>query len=108
MAVVELKKGSFGIAIEICLVDSIDGMPIDLSSETEKHIDFRKPGGDVIQKAAVFSSDGTDGLIMYIVEDGLLDTLGTWSAQARVGSIDNLLPSEIIQFKVTHNLLLTI
>lgn len=51
------------------------------------------------------NGDGTDGIVQYITESGLVDIKGTWKAQAIVGFPDGgLFHSSIVEITVVSNL----
>lgn len=50
----------------------------DISAATVKRISLKKPGGATVQKTAVFTTDGTDGLIEYDTVSTDLNKAGTW------------------------------
>lgn len=50
----------------------------DISSATVKQIRFLKPDGTVMDRDADFITDGTDGLMRYIIQAGELDQVGRW------------------------------
>jgi hypothetical protein len=65
---------------------------------------FSKPDGAVVEKTAVFSTDGSDGKIRYITVDGDLDAIGKWKIQARVVMPTGSWSSNLSSFKVYGNL----
>lgn len=56
----------------------------DISSATTKEIKLQKPDETVLTKSAVFTTDGTDGLIEYVTVDGDIDQKGDWRVQAHI------------------------
>ena len=84
---------------------------INVSGATTKNIIFKKPSGTKVTAAASFETDGSDGVISYIVtgtEDGdlgVLDEAGTYKIQAYVVlSAGNEFRSDISTFKVYRNI----
>jgi hypothetical protein len=82
-----------------------DCLPIDISTSTSKIIVFTKPDGSILEKTALFVTDGTDGKISYSTVDGDIDQAGMWKIQAEVefGS-GSYYHSNIKLFKVMCNL----
>lgn len=78
---------------------------VDISGATAKTILFQKPSGVMLEKAALFVTDGTDGQIQYSTVEGDLDEVGIWKIQAVVelGS-GSLYHSNMKSFKVMHNI----
>jgi len=55
---------------------------VDLASMVQAHIAFVKgEGGEIISRALWHYTDGTDGLLVYIFQEGDLDTEGRWDWQ---------------------------
>lgn len=63
-----------------------DGTALDISAFTTLQLGFVNPSGAVTLKTAEFDSDGTDGVLTYTVEDGLIDTVGGWKVFGRIAS----------------------
>jgi hypothetical protein len=77
-----------------------DGSAVDISSYTTKQFIFESPGGTDTTKAASFDSDGTDGILAYTIEDGLIDEAGTWQVAARISKVGAELTSDPLRFYV--------
>ena len=72
---------AFNVTIKDCATDAI----IDLSPDvTTQEITFKKPDGTVVTKAAVFLTDGSDGVISYVSIAGDIDLGGTWKIQGKI------------------------
>ncbi len=78
----ELQQDFIGAKLEITVVE--DGAILDLSPATSTTFRLRKPNGEVIMRAAAFTTDGTDGMLRYFTIAGDLDHAGTWKIQAYV------------------------
>jgi hypothetical protein len=61
-----------------------DGVTVDISTASVKQVKFKKPSGTVVVKTANFVTDGSDGLVQYFFESGLIDEEKIWSAWAYV------------------------
>lgn len=68
-----LSKDEEGIAIEL-LIDS--GASIETA--TDLKMIFKTPRETNIEKTAVFTTDGTDGLIQYVITASDLNDEGVW------------------------------
>lgn len=61
-----------------------DGVVVDISTASVTKIKLKKPDGTILTKDAAFVTDGSDGLIQYFIEQGVLDTVGLWTARGYV------------------------
>jgi len=68
------------IQVEVLESDAV----LDISTATATAILFTKPSGEIIERAASFLTDGTDGLITYTTLESDLDQKGIWSYRGRV------------------------
>jgi hypothetical protein len=55
-----------------------------VSLATDLKIKFLKPDGTLVEKAATFTTDGTDGKIQYVTTADDLDQVDQWGIQAWV------------------------
>ena len=78
----KIQVGDIGTAFRIRVMD--DGVLVDISSCTTKHIIFKKPDGTVVIEDADFYTDGTDGYMQYVAVTGDLDQAGKWKIQGYV------------------------
>ena len=60
--------------------------------------------GTTFTRAAVFTTDGSDGDIQYISVDGDLDGAGTWNLQAYVVTPAGTWNTDVGSFRVYENL----
>ena len=97
-------EGDYGTEIYIT-VKNLNGAVIDISSATQKDFIFKKYDGTTVTKEATFSTDGTDGILKYTVESGLLDTIGLWNLQVHIVMPTGEWYSSIINFDVKNNLI---
>ena len=98
----EVHTGDVGTKFKLTIYDG--STIVDVSSSTSKYIKFEKPGGTDITKAASFDTDGTDGIIYYTSESGVLDTVGVWKMQAIIGFTANEFRSNVETFRVYPNI----
>lgn len=77
-------KSDEGTAFTITWVDG--GEILDVSSAIVRQVTFQKPnaGALVGPKTLTIPNGGEDGVTEYIIEAGVLDTVGEWSWQAYI------------------------
>lgn len=74
--------GDVGTQIRVTMLDN--GEPLSLATATSLTMLLRKPSGECISRSASLYTDGSDGVMVYAVEDGLFDSPGTWIVQGLV------------------------
>ena len=77
-----------------------DGVAVDISSYTTRQFIFRKPDGTEVTKAATFVSNGQDGYLQYVAEDGVFDSEGKWRVNAFLAKTNSELTSGTLKFDV--------
>ena len=77
---------------------------VDISGYTTRQFVFKSPAGVKTTKTAVFDTDGTDGVLKYTVENGLINEAGDWYVQARIAKTGAELTSDPIAFRVKKRL----
>ena len=102
MASNEIHKKDIGTIFETTLNDGTN--TIDISGATSKEIIFKKPNGTSVAQAAVFKTDGTDGILQYTTIADDLDQDGEWSIQAKVTIPSGTWSSDVTTFTVYKNL----
>ena len=100
MSLDNVYAGDYGQPIELTFidVDTFSAANISGYSDTIKMI-FITPEREVMAKTATFKTDGTDGIIRYVVEQDFL-TAGKWSVRGQVASGAAQLTTEIHGFEV--------
>ena len=81
MSVKELRVGDIGTEFVAAIRDQ-DGAIINISASLVRRFLFRKPDGTSMIKTAVFTTDGTDGLVEYVTIADDVDQAGEWGWQA--------------------------
>ena len=76
----------------------------NISTASTKQFTFKRPDGTTFDRAAVFTSDGSDGNIQYLSVDGDLNVAGTWHLQAYVVTSAGNWRTDVGHFKVSENL----
>ena len=96
-----LIAGDFGQTVDLTFIDVDTNLAADISdySQTIQMIFTNVRSGDETAKTAIFKTDGSDGIISYTVESGLL-TAGLWHVRGRVSSPTATLSTEIHEFMV--------
>lgn len=92
-----------GTEIRITITDC-NGVAIDISNATSLNLFFKKPSGESITKTGSFVTDGSDGLIKYIVQSGDINEIGTWKIQVEITANNGTWSSSFESFKVHRNL----
>ena len=60
------------------------GAVVNIATATALVVILRKPGGAEIEKTASLYTDGTDGILHYQLEAGVIDKLGVWDYRGKV------------------------
>ena len=98
MAFTNIHVSDFGWLAQLTIVE--DGAAVDISSYTTRQFVFAKPDATEVTKTALFDTDGTDGVLTYTVEDGLIDATGYWSVRAVLTKANAELTSDAVLFHV--------
>ena len=97
-----------GIVVVIKEVDPVTKklVIVDISTATSKTYTFRKPqpDGSLIDKIPDFKTNGTDGTLVYLTEEGFLNVPGTWYVQSFVIMPGGKWHDSIESFSVGKNL----
>lgn len=98
-----IHKDDIGTTIIVTVCDC-NSAAIDISTADTKQIIFKKPSGANLTKDADFVTDGNDGKIQYIIQEGDIDEVGTWKIQGIVTIGAYTWHSNFESFKVHRNL----
>lgn len=79
--------GDEGTIFRVQILDCATGSMLPVDGATVKEIVFEDPLGGVVRKTAVFTTDGTDGYIEYVIIAGDIDMSGTWILQGYVEGV---------------------
>lgn len=100
MSLKTLIAGDHGQPLELTFLDVDSGQAADLSAYTaSQKMIFTKPDGTEVEKTASFKTDGSDGILTYTVEAGLLVS-GSWLLKGQVTSSSAKLTTERHSFRV--------
>jgi len=72
-----IQLNDFGTTLEFTCIDETSTIQ-DISSASVKQVIFTKPDGSVLTKAMDFSTDGVDGKVKYVFQDGDINLQGFW------------------------------
>jgi hypothetical protein len=98
-----IHQNDVGTILKVCVKDT-DGAVVDISTATTKQIILQKPDETTLTCNCSFYTDGTDGIIQYITQDGDLDQAGIWLLQTYIVMSGDEFRSGVISFKVRRNL----
>lgn len=99
----EVHINDIGTALRLNVLDCNDAA-LDISDATSIDIVLKKPSGTSVTKTGSFVTDGSDGVIQYVVESGVIDENGSWKIQGVVTVNDYQWHSSIKTFKVSRNI----
>lgn len=97
-----IQAGAIGLIMTLTIEE--DGAAVNISSATTKKIKIRKPGGSVLEKDALFVTNGSDGKLTYTTIDGDIDKVGDYKVQAYVAMTGFTGHSSIVMFEAKKNL----
>jgi hypothetical protein len=103
MSHADIRVGDIGTVFRLTIVDEVED-PVNISAATTTDIRFQKPDETSVDQTASFTTDGTDGLIEYVVAADDLDMSGKWRIQAHIITPAGEWRSEIETFWVQENL----
>ena len=95
--------GDIGTVFRFTIQDQ-DCDIVNLVTQTELLVFFKRPDGQSLQRSAALVTDGTDGQISYTTVAGDLSLEGRWSVQARVAIATGTFHSTVEHFEVRRNL----
>ena len=98
----EIHQDDFGTKLLMTITD--DGSAVDISSAINQEIRMVKPNDEVIDRPAIFETDGTNGKIYYIVQAGDFNQAGYYRIQGKVILPTGSYKTNIHKFKVHCNI----
>lgn len=99
----EIHIGDIGTNF-IVTVFNQNSQLMNLASSTGLTIRFRKPDGVSMDKIAELYTNGTDGKLVYTLEEDDIDIAGQWSSQAIIEFTDGAWHTNIVNFTVYANI----
>jgi hypothetical protein len=103
MASSEIHVEDIGTAVRLTLLDE-KSLPLDVSAAVALDFTFLTASRRKFTVPAALVTDGKDGAVEYVVQDGDLDVAGPWKLQARVTFVNARWSSNIVSFQVSGNL----
>lgn len=101
----EIHVGDIGTTFRFAFLQGGEVLP--LTGADELRVIFLRPDGTAFTVEAAFATDGADGLVDYVTEQGDLSQSGAWKAQAYTETgepVTEAHHSEIVTFEVKPNL----
>lgn len=93
--------GDIGSILEITLMNG--NSPVNLLEATKLELRLLKPRStEYITRSVIFATDGTDGKLRYVWQDGDLDVTGRWLLSIYISSPTLRLNSDIKCFEVIN------
>ncbi len=100
-----LQMHSVGTLLKISITNQ-DGEAENLSTATSIKFSFLKPDKTTVSQNGEFFTDGTDGIVQYIVDDeDFLDKKGKWKLQVYVVLSNGNFYSSKTEFEVDDNII---
>lgn len=99
----QIHVGDIGTAFIATVYDENSEVE-DISTASSLAMTFKKPSGETLTVTAELYTDGTDGKMSYITEDGDIDETGLWQVQGVVIIGTTTFHTSIYNFKVIGNL----
>lgn len=97
--------GDFGTTFTMVVTNRATNKPLNLSLMNEMYFLFEAPDEQTYKvNALIANSPGTDGRLVYIVEEGLFNVAGQWKAQAFVVNDTGQWHTDIETFEVGTNI----
>lgn len=91
-----------GVQLVVEVTDQ-NGNPVNLKSASATVIRLRLPDGTLVDHAAIFLTDGTDGQVVYTTGPGDLPRAGTCAIQAKVTMSNSTKYTRLGHFNVLEN-----
>lgn len=99
-----LQEDCVGLQINIPFIDN-NGDPVSIEDATGVFLILKSPAAATSTKTGSIVGDGTGGVMQYALEDGDIDTAGTWQYQGKVTYSGGIIFfSEVKRIKVKANL----
>lgn len=90
--------------LKLIVTASNNDKPIDLSDAISLLIYIKKPNGTLLEKQAALLTNGLDGKIYYITQQGDLDISGIYKIQGKILADGAMYYTDIVNFSVFCNL----
>ena len=97
-----IQVGVIGLVMTLTILE--DGVAVNISSAATRKIKIRKPGGEVLERDAEFSTNGNDGKLTYTTISGDINKVGEYKVQAYVIMTGFTGHSTVATFEAKKNL----
>ena len=105
MAANEIHENDIGTKFKLTVKDGSSAVNISSAvSAGTKQVIIKKPSGDMLEKNASFTTDGTDGVMEYTTVANDLEESGTYKLQGKVQITDGTFFTDVHTFKVYRNI----
>lgn len=94
----QIFVGDFGILFVITVTEN--NAPVDLQAVTNIQFIFVLPGTIIIKRTGVFSTNGADGKVQLLSQDGDFPTVGAVSVQVNLTFPDGRFRTSLGSFDV--------
>lgn len=98
----KIRLNDVGTILEYTVIDETN-TPQNIASATIKQIIFVKPDSSTLTKDMSFSTDGSDGILRYVIEEGVINVQGVWKYQVYFLSPSGHWTSEHYSFIVENS-----
>ena len=99
----DIRENDFGTVFRATIKDQ-DDVVVNVSGNIQSLLKFKNPEGTLYSKTASLYTDGTDGIIEYTAESGLLSVAGKWQLQGYVLFSNGQYHTSTVDFFVQKNL----
>ena len=99
----EIHKGDVATIMRVMIVDQ-DGVAVDLSGATTKDILFIGPGRKITKETS-FQTDGTNGVLDYVIVEGDISAFGKWTKQWHIILPTGEWHTTAVEFPVLDNII---
>jgi BppU N-terminal domain len=97
-----LRQYDIGSVIRVMVREN--GSVFNASAATTKTLKLQKPSGEVAEVAAIFQTDGSNGVLQYTTIANDLDETGPWTGQLFLAFPSGSWHTEPFNFNVGSNL----
>lgn len=99
----EIHLNDYGTDIEVT-IKNCDGSIVDISNASLQIVLVPPTDSPPIIAPMVFSTDGTDGMAYYTIQEGDINMTGTWELQVRIQFVSSFYNTSIGKLKVLRNI----
>lgn len=103
MSLDNIVEGTYGQYFEVTVVQDGTAKPVSEYTTAQTFI-LLTPTGTIKTKTGEFTTDGSDGKVRFLIEDGDFDDAGIWRVQVQLEKGDAILPTVFKSFKVHEHL----